>query len=108
MIGATSFANVTPAMFSAPRLKRRARKNANASVAAIRINLKAPFITNLLEKGENSGSVPRAALIINTVCNVVRSQILQKPFGRRVGRRFKWDAAINLRVGRAGTRGTMG
>src|SRR5215468_3891019 len=102
MIGATSLANVTPAIFSAPRLKRNAKKNASASAAAIRINLKAPFITNLLENGENSGSVPRAVLIINTVCNAVRSQILQKPLGRRVSRRFKCDAAINLRVSRAG------
>src|SRR6266511_530170 len=122
MIGATSLANVTPAIFSAPRLKRNARKNASASAAAIKINLKAPFITNLLENGEKSGSVPRAVaseasqagllietrslplavLIINTVCNAVRSQILQKPFGRRVGPRFKCDAAINLRVSHAG------
>src|SRR5262249_19760560 len=102
MIGATSLANVTPAIFSAPRLKRNARKNASASAAAIKINLKAPFITNLLEKGEKSGLVPRAVAsetsqagllietrslplaLINTVCNEVRSQILQKPFGRRV------------------------
>src|SRR5262245_9511480 len=102
MIGATSLANVTPAIFSAPRLKRNARKNASASAAAIKINLKAPFITNLLEKSEKSGSVPLTVLIINTVCNEVRSQILQKPFGRRVGRRFKCDAAISLRVSRAG------
>src|SRR6266545_3091569 len=122
MIGATSLANVTPAIFSAPRLKRNAKKNASASAAAIRINLKAPFITTLQEKGEKSGSVPRAVaseasqagllietrslplavLIINTVCNAVRSQILQKPFGRRVGPRFKCDAAINLRVSHAG------
>src|SRR5499426_1658098 len=102
MIGATSLANVTPAIFSAPRLKRNAKKNASASAAAIRINLKAPFITNLLENGEKSGSVPRAVPIINTVCNAVRSQKLQKPFGSRVGRRFKCDAAINLRVSHAG------
>src|SRR5262249_17918320 len=98
MIGATSLANVTPAIFSAPRLKRNAKKNASASAAAIRINLKAPFITNLLENGEKSGSVRRAVaseashaglliearslqlavLIIKTMCNAVRSQILQK------------------------------
>src|SRR6266540_3438893 len=130
MIGATSLANVTPAIFSAPRLKRNAKKNASASAAAIRINLKAPFITNLLEmeNGEKSGSVPRAVaseasqagllietrsqplavLIINTVCNAVRSQILQKPFGRRVGRRLKCDAAINLRVSHAGNARHLG
>src|SRR5262245_39725346 len=120
MIGATSLANVTPAIFSAPRLKRSARKNASASAAAIRINLKAPFITNLLENGENSGSIPRAVAseasqagllierrslplaVINTLCKAVQSQILQKPFGRRVGRLFKCDAAINLRVSHAG------
>src|SRR5262245_47303781 len=102
MIGATSLANVTPAVFSAPRLKRNAKKNASASTMAIRIDLNGPFITDLLEKCEKSGSVPLAVLIIMTVCNSVRSQILQKPFGRRVSRRFKRDAVINLRVSRAG------
>src|SRR5262245_25953973 len=118
MIGATSLANVTPAIFSAPRLKRNAKKNASASAAAISINLMAPFITNLLGNGEKSGSVPRAVasvslsidqlgtprslplavLIIMTVCNAVRSQILQKPFGGRVGRRFKCDAVWTGRL----------
>src|SRR5262249_15996857 len=41
-------------------------------------------------------------LLIKTVCNAVRSQILQKPFGRRVGRRFKSAAVINLRGSQAG------
>src|SRR5262245_60313236 len=102
MIGATSLANVTPAIFSAPRLKRNAKKNASASAAAIRINLKAPFITNLQDKGENYGSAPRATKnkpspsrimiktrpapltvpIIKAGTNAVPAKIPQKPFGR--------------------------
>src|SRR5262245_16929178 len=61
MMGATSLAYVTPAIFTAPRLKRNAKKNAGASTAAIVIHLNGPFITNLLEKVKNAS--PESATI---------------------------------------------